>query len=160
MSKTEAWYVSQRAEALAMMYLTRRDDLVVSHPSVDYGIDLVVQLLENGAVSGRMFGVELKAADSSEDIQRRLRSALRGVVARQAAVFKDLPFPVCLFFFAVDRDVGYYAWVVEPVAEAGALRVAASQAHEFRELNDESINEIVTEVREWYAAKHASRASG
>jgi hypothetical protein len=160
MTKTEAWYVSQRAEALAMMYLTRRDDLVVTHPSLDYGIDLVVQLLENGTVSGRMFGVQIKAAHSSDGIHKRLKTALSDLVAKQGSLFKDVPFPVCLFFFALDRDVGYCAWVVEPAGEAGALRVARSHGREFRELNDESIEEIVADVRQWYATKRASEASG
>ena len=160
MSKTEAWYVSQRAEALAMMYLTRRDDLVVSHPVVDSGIDFVVQLLEDGAISGRMFGIQLKAADSSDGMEKRLRAAVRGVLAKQGSVFRDLPFPVCLFFFAVDKDIGYYAWLVEPAGESGALRIATSDPDEFRELNDESIDRIITGVRHWYAAKHAGKASG
>jgi hypothetical protein len=159
-TKTEAWYVGQRAEALAMMYLTRRDDLAVTHPSLDYGIDLVVQLLENGVVSGRMFGVQVKATRSRDGLQRRMNAALQDVFAKQGGIISDLPFPVCLFFFALDTDVGYYAWLVEPAGEAGLLRAKASQAPEFRELNDESIGQIVADVRRWYATKHASQTSG
>ena len=56
-------------------------------------------------------------------------------------VFKDLPFPVCLFFFTLDNDKGYYRWILEPIIKEGnnvALKFNENQElkKEIQKLND------------------------
>jgi hypothetical protein len=38
MATKEAWYIGQRSEALAIMYLTRRDDLIVSRQKEEHRV--------------------------------------------------------------------------------------------------------------------------
>src|SRR5437868_3984345 len=64
-AKTEAWYYGQRAESLALMYLTRRSDLVISRQEMDYGLDFLVTICKDKIYSGRIFGVEVKTSLSA-----------------------------------------------------------------------------------------------
>ena len=73
MQTEQPWYIGLRSEALAIVYLTRRDDLIVSQPQAQGagGLDIIVTITKDGNSSGRMFGVELNAtASSSELIQQ------------------------------------------------------------------------------------------
>ncbi|MCB9077452.1 MAG: DUF4365 domain-containing protein [Anaerolineaceae bacterium] len=61
MENTQAWYITERAEQLAFIYLSRRDDLVITKQNDDYGIDFLVSIVEAGKYTGRVFGVQIKA---------------------------------------------------------------------------------------------------
>jgi len=157
MTKTQPWYVTQRAEALAMMHLTRRDDLVVRQSAADQ--DLLVQLRENGAVTGRMFGVQIKAVESGEAVVRKQRAAVREVLAHQNDLLRDVPFPVCMLFFTLDSDTGYYAWVVEPSDDPAGLRLVRADGCEFHDLDEQGLDRIVEDVEEWYVGRVARRVA-
>jgi type I restriction-modification system DNA methylase subunit len=63
----------------------------------------------------------------------------------------ELPFPVCLFFFTLDKDQGYYKWILEPVIEEqGNSKLHFNQSHEFKKLTDEGIDNIISTVNRWY----------
>ncbi|MFM7370492.1 MAG: DUF4365 domain-containing protein, partial [Sphaerospermopsis kisseleviana] len=112
MQTEQPWYIGFRSEALAVVYLTRRDDLIVSQQQKDTGLDLLVTITQDGKSSGRMFGVEVKAtASSSNLIQHDSIFKLKNKRYNNLNVLRDLPFPVCLFFFTLDNDEGYYRWI-------------------------------------------------
>jgi hypothetical protein len=49
MKQHGVWYIDERAEQLAIVYLTRRDDLAVIHPPGDAtGLDYLVQIQADG----------------------------------------------------------------------------------------------------------------
>ncbi len=75
MENTQVWYIDQRAEQLAFIYLSRRDDLVITAQNDDYGIDFLVSIVENGKYTGRMFGVQVKARLALEATQKNTLSA-------------------------------------------------------------------------------------
>jgi hypothetical protein len=64
-AKKDAWYLGSRAESLALMYLTRRGDLKIERPSQDYGLDFMVVIPKGQAYSGRILGIETRAAVSA-----------------------------------------------------------------------------------------------
>jgi len=50
-------FFAERAELLAFIHLTRRDDLAVDRlASSDSGVDFLVTLVQGGSATGRMFG--------------------------------------------------------------------------------------------------------
>lgn len=155
MIKSDKWYIRERAEALAVLYLTRRKDITVSARETDDGVDLIVSLLSNGKSTGKIFGVKLTATDSSKHLKKELGRLDENFRGHLLSHIRDVPFPVCLLFFAVDSDVGYYAWMIEPVSprngEAPRLRV--HQRCAFRELTNDSIDEIIAAVHGWYGAR-------
>lgn len=56
MSNPQPWFVEERADHLALMHLTRRDDLRVVRQHHGSGMDLLVTILNGGLFSGRQFG--------------------------------------------------------------------------------------------------------
>lgn len=151
MSTTETWYTTQRAESLAVMHLTRRDDLIVSRQREDYGLDLLVTISKDGRQSGRIFGVEVKASYSlpaSAKQGSRFRIHYRSGFAQ---ALYELPFPVCVFHFTMEDDKGYYKWILEPEDEPGAYPILKHITDTlFTRLTDGEISKIVNKVNHWY----------
>lgn len=101
MQTEQPWYIGLRSEALAIVSLTRRDDLLVSQQQKDKdtGLDLLVKITKDGNYTGRIFGVQVKATvSSSELIQDDDIFKLKNQEYNNLKVFRDLPFPVCLLF--------------------------------------------------------------
>jgi len=156
MATKEAWYIGQRSEALTIMYLTRRDDLIVSRQKEeDRGLDFLVTLLKDGGYSGRLFGVQVKATVSNPKLVQRddiieIKSALKPLQS-----LTELPFPVCLFFFTLENDQGYYKWILEPVLEAPKnSKLFFNKSNEFKKLTDEEIANIISVVNSWYDSRN------
>lgn len=153
MQKTEAWYLGERAEQLAIVYLSRRDDLVITREwaGSDGVIDLVVNLLKTGANTGRVFGVEVKALRSNRQIHPVSEPDVVRINLSRVPVPRDLPFPLCLFVFIMETDEGYYRWVKKPVYGLSRKpQLLLNDENTFRKLSTEAVNEIVLDVQGWY----------
>jgi Domain of unknown function (DUF4365) len=58
-------FIQERAQHLAIVYLTRSPDLVIERMPAEYGIDLLVTLLSDRSPTGRMFGIQIKSQDKA-----------------------------------------------------------------------------------------------
>jgi hypothetical protein len=99
-------FIAERARALAIMYLTRRDDLVLQDAEKDSGLDYLVDIVRPDNLSKRSFGVLLRAAMApvtAEQADAELRPSLKAFQRRG-----PFPYPVCLFFFTMREDRAYY----------------------------------------------------
>lgn len=149
MSNPQPWFVEERAEHLAIMHLTRRDDLRVAHHRDPLGMDFLVTILKDGVFSGRQFGVVLNARIGG---QKAPRIDSRSI-AQERERFEDVPFPVCMFFFSLDTDQGYYRWIVQPGVDGGAPTLDLPGQMLLAELNPSSLDCIVERVNAWYDAR-------
>lgn len=148
MSSKTPWYLGERAQALAYVYLTRRDDLRIQAPHHDtHGIDLLVELLRSGRSSGRVFGVQLTA-----QVAPLLHPGAR--IPQPAEIAVDtFPFPICLFFFTMQDNAGYYTWIAEPlIAESGQPRLRSGAGEPLATLDTSALEQIVARVQVWYDA--------
>jgi len=156
MEEKKIWYLDERAERLAIVYLSRRDDLVITRqPGSDYGLDFLVGLVKDGEYTGRVFGVEVKAKKSHQQIQPVSRDAdeIR-LDVKNLSVHQDIPFPLCLFVFTMDDDEGYYRWIKQPACNgAGEAQLLFNDDNTFKRLNNEAIDDIVTATSDWYENK-------
>ncbi len=155
MENTQVWYIAQRAEQLAFIYLSRRDDLVITEQNDDYGIDFLVSIVENGKYTGRMFGVQVKARLALEATQKNTLSANSFKLdISESPIPEDIPFPLCLFAFAMKNDEGYYRWLKEPrFNSAGKSELVLNKVSEFKKLTKAELNNIVSQVNLWYEKK-------
>lgn len=129
-----------RAVQLAIVYLTRRDDIAVQNPLPDTGLDLMVALTQDGRNTGRYFGVTTEAAVSGQ----RNRNAFK-----QPDALRYVPFPVCLFRFDMTSDAAQWRWLRQPVEDAD-WRLLSNQDATLAPLTDNAISEIVQAVQQWY----------
>jgi hypothetical protein len=151
MNKTKPWYVRERAEALAIVYLTDRSDLVVTKPRTNHGLDLIVDLVKEDRPTKRSFGIVLEGTQASlteTKANRLLTAALR--LHRGEGIF---PFPVCLFLFGVRNNEAFFTWLAEPiVTKGGKPKLHVPKTAACQKPSAETLDEIVTRVLQWYDA--------
>ncbi|NEQ18153.1 MAG: DUF4365 domain-containing protein [Moorea sp. SIO3E2] len=148
------YFIGERAEHLAIVYLTSSQDLVVERMKADYGLDMLVTILRDKLPTGRVFGVHIKGRDKAfKDIQQEASLVLSD---QEKKYFQDLPFPVCVLFFTMDDDRGYYRWLKYPSESNQSLHTLEN--NQWRSLDQEQVSQIIAEVNAWYNRKHQSAA--
>ncbi|MEH2415360.1 DUF4365 domain-containing protein [Nostoc sp.] len=151
METAAPWYIGKRAESLAIVYLTRRDDLIISQPTPDKGLDFLITITKDGVSSGRLFGVEVKATVSTPGLIQHNQIFKLKNNRNENKQIRDLPFPVCRFFFILDNDKAYYKWILEPnINEQNNLGLNFNESDDLKKLNDKEIANIISTVNSWY----------
>ncbi|HEV3444366.1 MAG TPA: DUF4365 domain-containing protein [Gemmataceae bacterium] len=141
--------IRQRARALAIMYLTRHEDLGIEEPRADFGLDLIVRFRHKRNPGLRQFGVEVKAA--REAVTKSQADRLLAQALRKIPRFGLFPFPVALFFFTMENDRGWFTWAAEPAIDpTGKPRLHLHTMPDSKALDHESVEEIVRKVDRWY----------
>jgi hypothetical protein len=144
-----AAFVDKRARALALMLLTRREDLHIEEGKDDLGLDFLVRFQPEGKEAVREFGIGLRGAltaGAKEHADRVLRPALEEV--KRSGPF---PRPVCLFLFPMEDDGAWYTWAAEPaVGEEGKPLLRYRDEPDCRLLNQRALKEIIDRVDLWH----------
>lgn len=153
MSNIPKWFLEERTEWLAAIYLTRRDDVTVIRQGVPPGTDLLVSVQQEGRDVGRYFGVMLKGLMSQVN-EVKYDSQWIEVPAVQ-----DIPFPICLFVFVMEGDQGYWKWIQEPAVHEGRSDLIFSPERTLRRLDNteplktEELTKIIDAVNAWYDSR-------
>lgn len=150
-------FFEHRAEALATVYLTRRDDLVVNRVVSPAGAaDFLVELTPEGESTGRVFGVRVRAFEHAVHGPDELKVPLSGA----AAAVSDAPMPYCAFVFTMQDDRGYFSWLKEPATtpRSGPGLKAVREAR-WSKLDDGGMDRLVARVNAWYDAQHHPQAA-
>src|SRR5262245_48237810 len=122
------WFVAERANALVMMLLTRRHDLLVRAAERESTLDYTLEIKTQDKVTNRPFGVSLVAAMTPVPLDDANKELTRASARIQSN--RRFQFPVCVFLFTVKDGQGYYAWAYEPVTEGEQPRLKApAEAH-------------------------------
>jgi hypothetical protein len=152
-------FMAKRADLLAFVHLTRRDDVVVDQPAAaDFGVDYLVSLAGQGVPPGRIFGVQVKAHDGCVAHPGDLDHALRLRIKRQHLA--AAPLPLCLFVFTMADDRGYYGWLKEPVVGVDGIAVLRPvDSIQWHDLNGDGLSEILQAVNDWYKSQPYSKAA-
>jgi len=110
-----------------------------------------VTLLKDRGYSGRLFGVEVKATVSNPKLVQRDDIIEIKLNLDSLQCLAELPFPVCLFFFTLENDQGYYKWILEPVIEGQSnSKLFFNKSNKFKKLTDDEIGNIISAVNSWY----------
>ncbi|MGL4550398.1 MAG: hypothetical protein ACRC33_04360 [Gemmataceae bacterium] len=145
-SKQQEWFVTERARALALVHLTRRDDLTVVAAGREVGLDLIVYLKAERSL--RQLGVFLRGTRLAPG---SLDDALRPTM-RTLARAGEYPFPVVLFHFEMDGDRAHFTWVAEPDAAGAEPRLVLHDEPHCEVLDRAALDRIVARVGGWYDA--------
>ncbi len=144
-------FIAERVRALAVVYLTRRDDLIISDETAEFGVDLWVTLNPEDKHGHRKFGVKLRgiwSAVTSGRPDKNLQTTMQRMLR-----YGPFPFPVVIFFFTMENNQGWYTWAAEPVVSPGGnFEIVRHGEASCRPLNTEAIDEIVDAVDLWYDA--------
>ncbi len=152
------WFVAERGRALAVVFLTRREDLEVRESKEENGLDYTAYSKSGARIGKRPFGVSVAATMTpvTPDVAAK---QLKRAVARVHSV-GPFQFPVCVFYFTVKDDQGYYTWAYAPVVTGqGQPRLEAQAQVPCHPLGDDSLEEIISAVDRWYDAFYATITS-
>lgn len=127
-----------RAEKLGYVYFSRLSELFINEPDLPL-FNYLIDIGENQRQTGRLFGVEVMPYNDEN-------ANLNGSFSKE---YKNITFPALLVMFDNNNDHGYFKWLKKPVKD-GTL-VLDNTKNDFQELNDRSLNEIVSEVKDWYS---------
>jgi hypothetical protein len=152
-AKTLDWFIGERTESLAIMHLTRRQDLSVRREirDGDRVVDLMVEIGDSQRPGWKKFGVELKGVKTPvtiEQANKLLATSLRGFFKDHG----DPPLPVCLFLFSMDDGQGYVTWIAEPVIREGRPKLQYRKVADCAPLDRGALDRIVERVNAWYDA--------
>ncbi|MDQ2732082.1 MAG: DUF4365 domain-containing protein [Armatimonadota bacterium] len=149
MERSQAWYIHERAEQMAMMVFTRAPGIVVRPAPVQLGIDLIVM---SAKIPGRMFGVELKASTSISTIVAKTNLVRQSVAAPLQKRLSTFPFPVGLMACGMQDDSAYFGWILAPELRDGASSRALSTPSPIivEPATREVIERAVEQVLNWY----------
>ena len=134
-----------RAEKLGYVYFSRLSDLIINEPNFKEPLfDYLIDIGENHKQTGRLFGVEVKSYNND-------KGNLNGSLSTE---YKNIAFPALLVMFDNKNDHGYFKWIKKPIGD-GQL-VFDTAKNDIEELNDNSLNKIVTQVKDWYSSQHVA----
>jgi hypothetical protein len=156
--------IETRGRAMLTVAFTSRDDLLLQEMPEGFGFDFAARISREGSDSTRLFAVDLKAELKAPE------SGLIELPARLIPAHKDTPFPVCLCYFLMHGDKGYYLWLVKPAfdqdgravlvpgvvaveEERDGRRVIPVPLSDFTELDEAGLDGLVGQVNAWYDAR-------
>ena len=140
-------FIAKRVQALAVMYLTRRRDLLVETAAEDIGFDLVVRLVLPEKDGVRQFGVKLAGALTKQHADKVLRRCVE-----QTQKHGPFAFPICTFFFGMEDNQGCYTWIAAPVVRTEKALLHMPPDPDCKPLGKAALGALVAQVDRWYDA--------
>jgi hypothetical protein len=163
-TKKAEWFIVERVHALAVMHLTRRRDLVIRDEPRDpaYFPVLAVEIIEPEKVRPGHFAVYRWQFDVYLDgtrtaIDEDQANKLLSPSFREFNPYHPVAHPICLFYFTMEDDQGYFTWVKEPKIEVdGKAKLFPHREAHCIKLDRKVLDRIVHQVCDWYDALNHS----
>jgi hypothetical protein len=150
-------FLQWRAETLAGMILTRRDDLVVRWMDLPSGAtDFLVDVVCGRESPGHVFGVRVKGLEHAVGSPDEVPVQLSNLPLDDLS---DAPMPYGIVVCTSDDERGYFRWVREPVSTRRGARLKTVHEARWRELDHDSMADIVAAVNAWYDAQRQAQAA-
>jgi hypothetical protein len=142
-------FVQRRAEALATVLLTSRDDLDVAGSADAPDVQLVATIIRDNRRTGRQLGITVRGTVDPVDSLTSAERVLKAVAPRD---WDDVGIyiPLCVFLFSMVQDRGYYAWTYEPSTIKGQAKLLKRVRLECKKLDLAALDEIVARVNMFY----------
>ena len=144
-------FIGERAEQLAIVYLTRSPEIAIERLSSDFGLDMLITIRPNQSATGRVFGVQVKARNKAPQNFESL------TLRAEPEAYQDFTFPILTIVFTMDNDQGYSPGLILPktrdvnLSTQNTYRPYSAEIHdEWRSLNEYPIQQLISEVNAWY----------
>jgi hypothetical protein len=153
MTKQEPWFVEERARWFASLVLTNHKDVKVKpYAGTDMPINLLVEVLEDGSSTLRLFGVQVVGCTDLPDAQEADELVISHVGRRPV----ESNLPICAFVINVRKPEGIYRWVVEPVADDGRSVLQRPGKANWQPLDEAGVAHLIAQVHAWYDARNGA----
>jgi hypothetical protein len=150
MNKAKA--IEERAELLARVALTRRDDVaVLTFEAAD--LDLFASIYGGPVRSFYGFGVMVWGTEKplldEMEATRHIRVRWKQL-QRDQAHGTTYSMPVIVLLFSMHNDAAYGAWISKPCLDKGAPTLEMPEEHEAFQFDKRSLDHVVKSVKAWY----------
>ncbi len=146
MKKDLDYFIDKRAEDLAVMHMTRHQDIRIERCTDNVGLDMLATIVRDHHPTGRMFGLQVRGEDRAIATLKEITLA---TPLSDFTYLNDLPFPVCKLFFTMEDDRGYYRWIKPPTHQIRSL--ASDQT--WNVLDQAELEQMFMSVNRWYDEK-------
>jgi hypothetical protein len=143
-------FLADRVRALAVVILTRRDDVTIAEAKQGTGLDLHVYIDREDKPMRLAFGVLLRGVSSATTADNA--NKVLGPTVGLFQGMREFTYPVCLFFFTMRDEKAYFSWLAEPVLTGGAPKLVHPGKANCVELTDDLLDEVVERIVGWYDA--------
>ncbi len=145
---SDPWFVTERSEALARVWLTNRPDVRVrSERRLDDRLLLYVEIGTGDPLSAQHFVVQVKGT-LSVDPTVWMENVKQLFPGPGTPVY----LPACMFVVNVRENTAWYAWVAEPQAGENSRTLHIPSPPAFHPLDAAAIDGIVDRVKAYYQA--------
>jgi hypothetical protein len=144
-------FLARRIHAMALVLLTSRNDLSVIEVGDTIGIDLLVSIRKEKIRAIEQFGVILQGTVQEANAPYAASQQLNALMPKNPR-FEPISIPICVFFFSMVGDPGYYAWLYEPATTNGIAKLRRHSNLECKSLDEEALEEIVDRVDRYFGA--------
>ena len=149
-AESKEHFIADRVRALTAVILTRRSDLTIAETKQSTGLDYHVFIDREDKPMRLAFGVLLRGVSSPMTAENA--NKVLGPTMGQFHGMRKFTYPVCLFFFTMRDEKGYFSWLAEPIlTEAGPKLVHNDKAHCVN-LTDEFLEEAIERIVGWFDA--------
>jgi hypothetical protein len=151
-------FIAERVKDLAVMYLTRRNDLEVKWQ--DKGqewIHCIVEIKGKDNPARRVFGVELRGTMSpvtDDHANKVLHPSMQNMLRRG-----EFPFPACLLYFTMENNEGRFTWIAEPVLEDGKPVLRYHGEADTKKFDKGALDNIIEQINKWFDAMDADEGN-
>jgi hypothetical protein len=143
--------IGERVRALAIILLTRREDVSILEVTEELGLDFIVTLNHEEKPGLRQFGVKLAGAWTKVTAEHA--NAVLYPTMQKILRYGPFPYPVVLFFFTMQNGEGWYTWATEPrLTKDGGFELRANEEASCHPLDDDAVDEIIRRVDAWHDA--------
>ncbi len=151
-TKQDPWYITKRAEQLAIMVMTRYSEVNIIHNDTpDKGLDLLVS---SSQTTGRIFGIVVKGTLDLQTFIRPDSSLPLNFSEQLRSRVGEYPFPVGIFVFDMITDRGRFGWIVEPVVNSSRNPELVKPTPIYtRPITNDEIQRVLDEVNAWYGCR-------
>jgi hypothetical protein len=146
-------FIADAVQAMAVVVLTRRGDLTVVDTKKDTGLDLHVQIEREDKPMRLTFGVLLRGVASA--VTAESANKMLGPTLGYFQGLRKFTYPVCLFFFSLRQDQGFFCWLAEPIVTDRGPKLVHHDRANCVPLTDEFLNHAVERIVAWYDAVEA-----
>ena len=143
--------ISERAELLAKVFLTRRLNVQV-HPfgekgRPDQGVDFIGTIRHDSVKGFLSFAVTVwgTAKELNDEAEATAFARPRWKQVAQATFFM----PAVVLLFSMHKDEGYFSWVAEPSKQSNRLLRVAEP--DFKTFNAQQLDRMINRIAKWYA---------
>jgi hypothetical protein len=154
--KASDWFIGERMESLAIVYLTRRPDLTVRRETRegDRVVDLMVEIVDPERPGWKKFGVHLQGTKTPVTVDQANKAATLDL-RRFRSTYGEPTLPYCLFYFTIDDGQAYVTWIAEPVIRGGRPKLQYHKVADCTQLDREALDRIVERINAWYDAYYS-----